>query len=238
MKRTVIISIAVIVLLLAGFFIYRGYKANQEREAVAQQAAREAELTEKKRIEDLRKAEAAAEAKRLAEAQAAEEAAARAAKLAEEQRIKDQEAAAKLAAEKEAARLAAEKEAARIAKEKADAEARRLAEAREREAREAEAARLAAIKKLDDEKRAAEQAKKLAQEKERARLEALRRQAELAELERANSLLSRFVYPEDYKRRRHYYMNVELRNAEILSEPLPAEEALKEAEEKLETAKP
>ncbi|HUG10331.1 MAG TPA: chromosome partitioning protein ParA [Opitutaceae bacterium] len=223
MKRTVIITIAVIVLLLAGFFIYRGYQANSKREAEAQRIAREADLVEQQRIEAARKAEAEAEARRLADARAAEEAEAAAAKAAEESRIKVQMEAARIAAEKEAARVAAEKETARIAKERADAEARAVAATREREAREAEEARLAAIKKVEDDARARERDRLLAEDRERSRLEALRRQADLDALARANSLMSRIVYPDDYKRRRHYYMHVEVYNAAILAEPIAPE---------------
>ncbi|HEY5550581.1 MAG TPA: hypothetical protein VIK52_01735, partial [Opitutaceae bacterium] len=112
-----------------------------------------------------------------------------------------------------------------------------LADIREREAREAEAARLAAIKKVEDEGRAREQARLLADERERARLEALRRQAELDALTRADALVTRLVLPDDYKRRRHYYMNVETYNAQILSEISEKKAELEDAQKAAE-AKP
>lgn len=212
MKRTIIIAVAVILLSLAGIFAYRGYKANEQREQEARLAAREAERVEQRRVEAVRKAEAEAEARRLAELQAVKEAEELAAKVAEERRVQAQVEVARIAAEKAAAAATAAQEAARVAKVRADEEARKVAEIREREAREAEEIRVATIKKLEDEARAVEQERILMAEREAARQEALRRQAELDYLANARELVTRMVKPQDYKRRHHYYLDVEMQN--------------------------
>jgi hypothetical protein len=123
------------------------------------------------------------------------------------------EAAAKL--------LGSYSDAEKAAKEKelAEGEARRLAEQREREAADAEAARRSALEKLAS----AEREKRANADREATRLASLRRQQELeAELERQAVLLSRSIYANDYKRKEHYYMDVDLKNLDSSSkQPTP-----------------
>jgi len=51
--------------------------------------------------------------------------------------------------------------------------------------------------------------------REAARLAALKRQQELEAEVILADLLPHAVYPQDYKRREHYYLNVEMLNAQI-----------------------
>ncbi|MBK8476909.1 MAG: chromosome partitioning protein ParA [Opitutaceae bacterium] len=217
MKRGVIVGVLVLLLALAGIFAYKSHSARVAREKEAERIALAAQDAERARLEALRRAEADTEAKRLSELKARQDAA-EAARLAEATRLEREAAeAARLAAEKSAARLAAEKEAARLAAEQAELEAQRLAALRDQETRDAEAKRLAALKALED----SESERKAFETRELARLEALRRQQELNALASAvaRQQIDRIVFPEDYKRRRHYYMNVELMNAGLLTPP-------------------
>lgn len=217
MKRGVLIGIIILLLALAGFFAYRFHADQVTRDQEAARAADAAQNAERTRLDAQRRAEADTEAKRLAELKAkqeAEESTHRANTARLEREAAD---AARLAAEQKAARLAADREARRLAAEQAELDAQRLATLREQDARDAEAKRLAAIKALED----AENDRRATVDREQARLEALRRQQELDALAAAAARhqIDRMVFPEDYKRRRHYYLNVELINAGLLASP-------------------
>lgn len=217
MKRGVIIGI--IILLLAGgsYFAYRSHADKVAREQAAERSALATRDAERARLDALRRAEAEAEAKRLTELKTKREAE-EATRRAEAARLeREASEAARRAAAQEVARLAAEQESRRLTAEQAELEANRLAALRKQETLEAEAKRLAALKALED----AENERKSSMNREQARLEAQRRQQELDALAAAANRrqIDRMVFPEDYKRRRHYYMNVELMNAGLLATP-------------------
>ena len=94
-----------------------------------------------------------------------------------------------------------------------------MAEERERKAAEMEEARRAALAKLAD----AEREKREQADREAARLASLRRQQELeAESAQKAEILARSIYPVDYKRRQHYYMEVDMKNYESSQKMLKA----------------
>jgi hypothetical protein len=128
-------------------------------------------------------------------------------RLAAAQKERQAAEAARLAAAEDAKRLAAEQDRIRAARDAAALEARQQQELRDKEAREAEEKRLAAIKALEGDRKAQD-------EREATRLAALRRQQELEALApHARFQAQRVIYSEDYKRRQHYYLELELMNA-------------------------
>ena len=223
MKRTTLIILALLLLLgVGGYFGFQAYKRNSTSgNAQSLAAAEQADA-------DRRKAEAAAaeaEAARLASEKARKDAEAVAAAELERRRAAEIAEAARLASEREqAAAAAADQERAAKAAAELQANARRASELRAQETAAAEQARLAALAKLA----AAEQEKQEAAAREAARLAALKaqqeREAALAAIK--PDLIDRSVLPPDYKRREHYYMQVELQNSDAIAEAEAAKAAL------------
>ena len=214
MKKGIIIAIIVLIAATCGFYGFRQYKRSSEQALTDQRfAADKAEQT-RLQADAARRAEAEAESHLLAALKAqkdAEQAALELQKLRSEQATAE---AARIVAEKEAA--TAEAERARLAKEKEslEGEARLLAEQREKEATIADAARRDALLKLAD----AEQKKRELADREAARLAALKTQQAIEEQAAKRILLGKSILPPDYKRRDHYYMQIDLIN----TAPLPA----------------
>jgi len=217
MNRGTIITLIVIALaLVGGTFGYRKYQQNKEREQADRRAVFEKYEQERLAREAQKKAEAATEAQRLADAKAAADAEANAKEL-ERLRAEQAEAEARrLVAEQEAQQATAARERLALEKQRADATAHVELERREKAAAEAEAARLAALNEIAR----VEKQKKDAADREAARLAALKRQQELEAAE-ANKIpvITRAIYPTDYKRREHYYLDVEMQNAENAKPP-------------------
>ena len=210
-----VIIIVALLIGVAAFFGYRSYKADQEKALTEQRLADERAAAEQKRLEAERHAAAATEARRLADLKAQQDLETAQKNLAELRREQEAAEAARKAAEADAARLTAERDRLTREREAAQGEAKRIAEQREREAAEAERARLDALQKLQE----AEQQKRELADREAARLAALQRQQELA-AQQKREYLSRAIYPNDYKRREHYYMQIDLYNSE--QDALPA----------------
>lgn len=217
MNRRTIIALIIIALAVGGGIIgYRNYQQNNESERAARRAV--FEKSEKDRIarEEQKKAETEAEAHRLAEAKAAADAEASAKEL---ERLRAERAdadARRLQAEQDAQQTVAERERLALEKHKADAEARVELQRRVKAAADAEAARLAALGEITR----VEKEKKDADAREAARLAALQRQQELEVAESHKvPVITRTIYPTDYKRREHYYLDVEMENAENAKPP-------------------
>ena len=213
MNKAIVIPIILILAVVAGFFGYKAYRAGVERDVAARTAAADKMAGEEKLGDASRKAKAEAEAHRLAalQAQQASEAATR-----EVTRLRAAQAtaeAARVAAEAAAREAKATRERLTREKEAAVGESRRLAELREKDAEAVERERDAALQKLKDVER---QSREMA-DREAARLVALKDRQEL-ELEAERSLLTRGILPADYKRRQHYYQNIQMQNADIAAE--------------------
>lgn len=196
-----------------GFFGYRAYRWNTDRERTARLAAAEQAAALERENEARRQARIEAEAHRLSALKAQQDAVRAEAELA---RLRAAQADAELAraAAERAAKEAAETQA-RLARERelASGEAQKLAERREREAADAARARDEALRRLAESERLSRERA----EREAARLARLREQREL-ELEAERTLLARGVLPPDYKRRQHYYQAIEMQNAAIEAE--------------------
>jgi len=217
MNRRTVIALIIIALAVGGGIIgYRNYQQDKESEQAARRAV--FEKSEKERIarEEQKKADAEAEARRLAEAKASADAEASAKEL-ERQRAEQAAAdALRLQDEQSAKQVAAERERLALEKQKADAEARVELQRRVKASADAEAARLAALNEIAR----AEKEKKDAEVREAARLAALKRQQELEASEASKvPVITRTIYPTDYKRREHYYLDVEMQNAENAKPP-------------------
>ena len=113
-------------------------------------------------------------------------------------------------------RAAVEAEHARLAKEKdaLECEARRLAEQQKKEAIIADAARRDSQLRLAE----AEQQKRELADRESARLAALTSRQAIGVQATKRILLGKSILPPDYKRRNHYYMQIDLLN----TAPLPS----------------
>jgi hypothetical protein len=211
MKKTPVIVTVVILVLIGAGLAYRSYKADAERTLATQREADERAATEQRRIEIERRAAADAESGRLAALQAQQEAAATEKNLAQLRADEAAATVARQAAEADLTRLTAERERLRLEKEAAQGEARRLAEIRERAAADAEQARLDALEKLA----AVEREKRDTADRESARLASLKHQQEL---EAAQPHPRHFwsIYPSDYKRREHYYLEMDLLNTNFV----------------------
>ncbi len=211
MKKTPVIVTIVILGLIAAGFAYRSYKADAERTLAAQRDADDRAAAEQRRLETERRAAAEAEAARLATLKAQQEAEAAEKNLAQLRADEAAATAARQAAEAEVSRLTAERERLRLEKEAAQGEARKLAEARERAAADAEQARLDAVEKLS----ALEREKRETADREAARLASLKHQQELeAAQPRPRHFWS--IYPNDYKRKEHYYLEMDLLNTNFV----------------------
>ena len=199
MNRGTIITLIVIALAAGGgVYGYRNHKQNTERELQERRAAFDKAEAARHAEEARKNEESLAEARRLALAKAAAESEASAKEL-EHLRTEQIEA--------EARRLAAQEEAQNAIK------------AREKlalEKQKSDAARLAALQEISR----LEHEKKAAADREAARLAALQRQQEL-EVAEAKKIpaIPRLIYPSDYKRRQHYYLDVEMQNAENAKPP-------------------
>lgn len=216
MKRGITIGVIVVLLLLTGFFAYQGWEAKKARDHAAEQA-RIAKQAEQDKAESERRLAAEKEARRLADLKADKDRAEAAAAL---ERAKKERETAELAvreAAERAKKMTEEAERLRLARAQADQENQRLMRLREQEARDAEEKRVAALKALED----AERAKRDLEAREQERIANLRRQEELARYmpASARSLLGRTIFPESYKRRQHYYMNVEFINEGLVDYP-------------------
>lgn len=217
MNRGIIITVIVIALAAgSGVYGYRNYQQNKEREQAARRDSFEKFEKERLARETQKKAEADAEARRLAEAKTAADAKA-AAEEQERLRIAQVEAETRrLQAEKEAFDAAETLKKVALEKQKLAAEARIELERREKAAAEAEAARVNALNEIAR----VEREKKAAADREAARLAALKRQQELETTEVAKApVITRAIYPTDYKRRDHYYLEVEMKNSENAKPP-------------------
>jgi hypothetical protein len=217
MNRGLIITLIVIALAVGGgVYGYRNHKQTTQREMQERRAAFD-KAEAARRAEDARKnEEAQAEARRLAEAKSAAESDASTKEL-ERLRVEQADAEARrVAAEEEANQAIKARERLALEKQKADAEARVELERRVKAAGETEAARLAALQEISR----LEQEKKAAADREAARLAALQRQQELEASEAQKiPVISRSILPSDYKRREHYYLDVEMQNAENAKPP-------------------
>jgi hypothetical protein len=211
MKRGPIIAFIAIVVLLAGFFGSRAFKRHQSEQMAARLSAQHEADAARKAEEDKKRAQAEAEAHRLAEMKAKQDADESAAELARLQADQLAAEGRRRAAEDEAKQAAALRERLTKEKEASEGEARRIAEEREKDAIRAEEARKAALAQLAE----VEKGKKEKTDREAFRLAALRRQQESeAHLAAQSEILARSIYPADYKRREHYYMSVDMENAE------------------------
>lgn len=207
MKKT-ILAASLILLLLLGLIGYRIYKERLEDENASRLTTVDDSATKRQQA-DLAAAEA--EAARLATEKARKDAEAAAAEL--ERRRAEQAAAeaARLRAETDLAAANASRAIAAKEAEALEADARRAAEQRAKDAAAADASRREALAKLAR----ADREKEEATDREAARLAALKaqeeREAELAT--KPVPLVLRSIMPSDYKRRQHYYLQVDLWNA-------------------------
>jgi hypothetical protein len=207
MKKGPVIAIIVVLALIASFFGYRSWKDSMDRD-LAERRERDVDAG---KTEAEQRAAAEAEAARLAQEKTRLDADENARKLAElrtaqaaldAERKKAEEAEREAAAEKvrlEQAKAAADQEASRLSAERAKAEA------------DADAARQAAMEKLAE----LDRQKQEIADREAARLAALKHQQELESLVNLREILGHAVYPNDYKRRDHYYLGIEMINNEI-----------------------
>lgn len=238
MKRGLTIGVIVLLLLLTGFFAYRGWEANQAREREALERNRAAQQAQLDKAEAERKLSAEAEARRLAEAKAKKDAEDAERRLAAAKKEREDAEAAARESEARNKRLTDEQERLRLARLQAEEETKRLAALREKDARDAEEKRLAALRALED----AERARRDLEAREQERLAALRKQEELAKYVPASArdFLGRMIYSEGYKRRQHYYMNVELINEGFVAYPVKpfAPQPAPKPAEGTDTAKP
>jgi len=217
MNRRIIVALIVVALAVGGGIIgYRNYDQNKESERAARRAVFEKSERERIAREEQKKAEAEAEARRLAEARAADDAESGAKELERLRAVEAEAEARRLQAEQEVREAAEARDRLALEKQKADAEARAELQRRVKAAADAETARLAALNEIAR----ADREKKEAATREAARLAALQRQQELeaAELKKI-PLINRAIYPTDYKRREHYYLDVEMQNAENAKPP-------------------
>jgi hypothetical protein len=217
MNRGIIITLIVIALAAGGgVYGYRNHKQNTEREMQERRAAFDKAEAARHAEEARKNQETLAEARRLADAKAAAESEASAKEL-ERLRIEQADAEARrVAAEEEANQAIKAREKLALEKQQADAEARAELERRVKAAADAETARLASLQELSR----LEHEKKAAADRETARLAALQRQQELEASEaRKTPEISRSIYPADYKRRQHYYLDVDMQNAENAKPP-------------------
>jgi hypothetical protein len=213
MKRAIPL---IIILLLLGlsFWAYRSYRTSADTENAARISGADQSDEARRAAEDKKKAIAEAEAHRLAALLAEQKALDQSNELA---RLRADEAAAearRLAAEREAKAAAEAQSGYAAEKDKLTGEARRLAAEREAAAAAAAAARLNALKELE----AAHQQKK--EEADRLATTQAATQAQIekekkleTEARQVAELLNRAIYPPDYKRREHYYLDVNRKNA-------------------------
>jgi len=189
MKKTIALSLAAILVLIAITVGYRAYRADAERAEAAIRAADAEALAAARRADADRRTTAEAVARRLADLQAAQEA-----EAAEQQQAELRAAeAARLAAEEAARRLAAERDRLERDQEAAAIEARRQGEIREKEFAEAEARRLDALNQVAE----LERRKRDVADRDAAHAAAVKRQLEIEAARLKEALLRRSPNPAD-----------------------------------------
>lgn len=201
MKKSIIILLTVIPLMLVIILGYRWYAADVARKE-AEIRANEQAQTDLRRREAGQKAAAEAEARRLADLKTRQEAEEAQQRLAQTQADQAAAEAARLAAEEENKRLIAGRDQLAREREAAEEEARQRAEIREKEAAEAEARRLGALAELAK----LEQAKREQTDREALRIAALKRQQELEASQK--NLPVRTDYSNAYWRQGPYYLGI------------------------------
>jgi len=218
MNKSIFIIITSVLGLAVAVTGYHAYRSNQDKILSAERSAAERADADARRLEAEHKAAAETEARRLAELKARQDAADAEKRLADLRAQQAESEKQRIAAEAALAQMTAERERLEKEKEAAQGEARVQAELREKEAAEAEARRQTALKQLQQ----AEDEKRAMVDREAARLAALKKQQELEANLKLRSVYERSIYPSDYKRREHYYMNIDLLNAGLVpAAPVP-----------------